>query len=316
MIKILLSYSISTLMYLLYIFLAKRYQITQTERELGPESHKRKNGTITSGGIIFVNVFILLTSLTYGITLQTIYFLLPTILIFLIGLLDDMKVIKLKNNEGLSVRFRLIIEVLIASLALLIYAKINYRTSITIFNKSLNIFILFPMFFIFCLVGAINSFNLTDGLDGLLASTTLVILITLLFMAKQKNEYMVVGILLFLIGSLLSFYFFNYPNALMFMGDAGSLSLGIISFLIAIYLKEEVSYIIISLPIIFETISDIIQVSYYKLSKGKRIFKMAPFHHHLELSGFNETSIKTLFVFTEVLLSLLVLYLGGYIWKS
>lgn len=316
MIKLLISYSLSTILYVIYIYLAQKYRITQTERELGPQSHKIKNGTITSGGIIFVNIFILLTMISYGINIKTLYFILPLSLVFIIGLLDDMKIIKSKNNDGLSPKLRLILEVLISALALFLYAKIGYRTSINLFNRSLNIFILFPMFFIFSIVGTVNSFNLTDGLDGLLVSSTLVILITFLFIANQKNEFMVVGILFILIGSLLSFYFFNYPKALMFMGDSGSLSLGMISFLIAVYLKEEVSFIILAIPIIFETISDILQVSYYKLSKGKRIFKMAPFHHHLELCGLSEVSIKTLFIFTEVLLSLLVLYLGGYIWKS
>ena len=313
MVKLLISYLISTGLYLIYLYIGKKKSIRQTERELGPSSHKIKNGTITAGGMIFTSVFIILTVIFYGFSKQVLFIIVPTILIFIVGLLDDFKGITKKKNDGLSPSSRIIIEIIIAGIALMLLSVFNFKTDIKIFNNKIDIYIFYPMFFIFMVLGTVNSFNLTDGVDGLLSSITLVILLTLLFIASAQKNYEIIGIIFIILGSLFSFYFFNYHRSFMFMGDCGSLSLGIICYLISVALDVEIIFIILCIPVIFETISDIIQVSYFKISKGKRVFKMAPFHHHLELSGYSEEMIRTLFVFTEVLLSILVLYLGGYL---
>lgn len=309
MLLIMLSYILSIFLYILYLRFAGRKSFRQTEREEGPKNHKAKNGTITAGGLVFVVVSSILFIVLNGFNRLTYFLLVPFISYFLIGFIDDFLIITKKKNDGLKPKKKLIIEITLGFIFYGLYYLINKRTSIAINNVLINLNLFYIILFVFLFVASANTFNITDGLDGLLVGLSIEILLALFFIADSKNEVEVMTFILIIVASLSSFYFFNYPKAYIFMGDTGSLALGALILSISIYLEVEWIFVILALPLIFETISVILQVLFFKLTKGKRLFKMAPFHHHLEALGYSEKMITTMFLLIETILVLISLYL-------
>ena len=276
----------------------------QAIREEGPQSHMHKKGTPTMGGISFIISIII--SLVIAMFLDSenmkYYFLFvyTTISFSIIGYIDDMLIVVKKKNDGLAPRKKLMLQILFSVifyiLVTFIYKDINY-IHIPVLDYKLNISYLYLIFIVFWQTGFSNAVNLTDGLDGLATSVTIITTTTFALLAYKENNYPVLVFCLTIVGALLGFLLFNRNPAKIFMGDTGSLALGGILAAISVILHKEIAFLFIGLVYILETLSVIIQVAYFKKT-GKRIFKMSPLHHHFELSGYGE--VKTVYIFVAI----------------
>ena len=276
----------------------------QAIREEGPQSHMHKKGTPTMGGISFIVSIVI--SLIIAMILDSgniqyyILFIYTTISFSIIGYIDDMLIVVKKKNDGLAPRKKLMLQILFSVifyiLVTFIYKDINY-IHIPGLDYNLNISYLYLIFLVFWQTGFSNAVNLTDGLDGLATSVTIITTSTFTLLAYKENNFPVLVFCLTIVGALLGFLLFNKNPAKIFMGDTGSLALGGILAAISVILHKEIAFLFIGLVYILETLSVIIQVAYFKKT-GKRIFKMSPLHHHFELSGYGE--VKTVYIFVII----------------
>lgn len=288
----------------------------QAIREEGPQSHMHKKGTPTMGGISFIVATVLALIIAMFIDSSNIkyYFLFiyTTISFSIIGYIDDMLIVVKKKNDGLAPRKKLMLQILFSIifyvLVKFIYEDINY-IYIPGLEYQLNISYLYMVFVVFWQTGFSNAVNLTDGLDGLATSVTIITTSTFALLAYKENNFPVFVFCLVLVGALIGFLLFNKNPAKIFMGDTGSLALGGILAAISIILHKEIVFIFIGLVYILETLSVIIQVAYFKKT-GKRIFKMSPLHHHFELSGYGEVKTVYLFVIIALISSGIGYFLG------
>lgn len=284
----------------------KKFKVGQVVRDDGPKEHLKKQGTPTMGGIIMLIVLVVILAIN-SIKYPTLLLAIVSILGFgLVGFIDDYKKLVKKNTKGLSPLKKIFGLVLVTAIFIFMYLKVfKLGTDITLpfisspITLSVGAFIIFIAFI---LIGTSNAVNLTDGLDGL-ASGVVAIIMTFFTIVAVKNsntEMIILGASS--VGTCLGFLLFNFHPAKVFMGDTGSLALGGAVAAIAIMMKMEVYLAIVAFVCIIDTLSVILQVTYFKITKGKRIFKMAPFHHHLELSGMKETKVVILFwVITAIL---------------
>ena len=276
----------------------------QEIREEGPQSHMHKKGTPTMGGISFIASIVI--SLIVAMILDSeniqyyILFIYATISFSIIGYIDDMLIVVKKKNDGLAPRKKLMLQILFSVifyiLVTFIYKDINY-IHIPGLDYNLNISYLYLIFLVFWQTGFSNAVNLTDGLDGLATSVTIITTGTFALLAYKENNFPVLVFCLTIVGALLGFLLFNKNPAKIFMGDTGSLALGGILAAISVILHKEIAFLFIGLVYILETLSVIIQVTYFKKTR-KRIFKMSPLHHHFELSGYGE--VKTVYIFVII----------------
>ena len=288
----------------------------QAIREEGPQSHMHKKGTPTMGGISFIVATILALIIAMFIDSSNIkyyiLFIYTTISFSIIGYIDDMLIVVKKKNDGLAPRKKLMLQILFSIifyvLVKFIYEDINY-IYIPGLEYQLNISYLYMIFVVFWQTGFSNAVNLTDGLDGLATSVTIIITSTFALLAYKENNFPIFVFCLVLVGALIGFLLFNKNPAKIFMGDTGSLALGGILAAISIILHKEIAFIFIGLVYILETLSVIIQVAYFKKT-GKRIFKMSPLHHHFELSGYGEVKTVYLFVIIALISSGVGYFLG------
>ena len=304
---LLLSFIISIAFSIIIIPILRRLKVGQIERTDGPESHLKKQGTPTMGGVII--------AITLIVTSLFLYFyeyrqsepevaskISPLVFVSLgfglVGFTDDFKKLRYKNTKGLKPLYKmfgLLIISVIYTLFLVKFLNMGTDTYIPIIKKYVTMPIwLYIPFAIFVLLGTTNAINLTDGVDGLSTSVTTIILTCLVAISiiLGVKEITIVGTII--IGACLGFLLFNLHPAKVFMGDTGSLLLGGAIAGIALYLKMPLILIIIALVPIIETVSVMLQVTYYKKT-GKRIFKMAPIHHHFELCGWKEGKIVSVF---------------------
>ena len=311
---VILSFVISIITSMIIIPILRKLKVGQIERTDGPQSHLKKQGTPTMGGIIMAVTITILTLISsigiFGETVKQVGIkLLPlafvTVGFGLVGFVDDFIKLVLKNTKGLKPMYKMF-GLLIVAVGYTVYLVkvLNLGTETYIpFVKQyigLPVWIYIP-FAIFVLLGTTNAVNLTDGIDGLSTSVTTIIItaLTIIGIIFGVPEISLMGAIL--IGACLGFLLFNLHPAKVFMGDTGSLLLGGAIAGIALYLKMPFILIILALIPIIETVSVMIQVLYFKKT-GNRIFKMAPIHHHFELSGWNENKIVSIFsVITLVL---------------
>ena len=276
----------------------------QAIREEGPQSHMHKKGTPTMGGISFIISIVI--SLVIAVFLDSknmqyyFLFIYTTISFSIIGYIDDMLIVVKKKNDGLAPRKKLMLQILFSVifyiLVTYIYKDMNY-IHIPGLDYNLNISYLYLIFLVFWQTGFSNAVNLTDGLDGLATSITIITTSTFALLAYKENNFPVLVFCLTIVGALLGFLIFNRNPAKIFMGDTGSLALGGILAAISVILHKEIAFLFIGLVYILETLSVIIQVAYFKKT-GKRIFKMSPLHHHFELLGYGE--VKTVYIFVAI----------------
>ena len=288
----------------------------QAIREEGPQSHMHKKGTPTMGGISFIIAIVI--SLIVAMFLDSsniqyyILFIYTTISFSIIGYIDDMLIVVKKKNDGLAPRKKLMLQILFSVifyiLVTFIYKDVNY-IHIPVFDYNLNISYFYIIFLVFWQTGFSNAVNLTDGLDGLATSVTIITTSTFALLAYKENNFPVLVFCLTIVGTLVGFLLFNRNPAKIFMGDTGSLALGGILAAISVILHKEVAFLFIGLVYILETLSVIIQVAYFKKT-GKRIFKMSPLHHHFELSGYGEVKTVYIFVIIAVISSAIGYFVG------
>ena len=301
---LMIAYFLTVLMLPRLIKYLHELKFGQAIREEGPQSHMHKKGTPTMGGISFIISIII--SLVIAMFLDSenmkYYFLFvyTTISFSIIGYIDDMLIVVKKKNDGLAPRKKLMLQILFSVifyiLVTFIYKDINY-IHIPVLDYKLNISYLYLIFIVFWQTGFSNAVNLTDGLDGLATSVTIITTTTFALLAYKENNFPVLVFCLTIVGALLGFLLFNRNPAKIFMGDTGSLALGGILAAISVILHKEIAFLFIGLVYILETLSVIIQVAYFKKT-GKRIFKMSPLHHHFELSGYGE--VKTVYIFVAI----------------
>ncbi len=307
-IKILLiAFFISVILGIIIIPILKKLKVGQIERDDGPQSHLKKQGTPTMGGIIII-IGTLITMIGIHIFLYAnnqqdlANNLIPlTILILgfgVIGFIDDFKKLVLKNTKGLKPMYKMI-GLLLISVVYVIYLQKGLNLGTETFIPFLKTYLTVPIyvylpFVIFVILGTTNAVNLTDGIDGLSSSVCVIITTTLVIIATMFGvaEVSIIGSVI--IGCVLGFLMFNLHPAKVFMGDTGSLLLGGVISGLALYLKMPLILIIIALIPVIETLSVIVQVAYFKKT-GKRVFKMAPLHHHFELSGWKENKVVIVF---------------------
>ena len=307
----------------------RKKQFYQSIREDGPKSHiDEKNSTPTMGGVIIISSVLISTILWANLQNSYILTLLFGIVSFgIIGFYDDYKKLTHNNSDGMKGKIKLVLQIIFASLITLYlfnFMETGQLESVVPFLKDHSIYfgLLFIPWSIFILVGSSNAVNLTDGLDGLAILPCILIASAFVIFAYVHGNINISNYLLIpyiensgevavfsasLVGAGLGFLWFNSYPAEIFMGDCGSLSLGSSLGLLAIILKQELAFAVMSGIFIAEVFSVMLQVASFKLRKGKRIFKMAPLHHHYELSGLSEPKIIMRFWIITFILVLIAL---------
>jgi phospho-N-acetylmuramoyl-pentapeptide-transferase len=297
--------------------LLQRLKAAQIVREDGPESHLKKTGTPTMGGIFFVPVAAIVAPLLTHFAIEVIAVSLVTIAHGFVGWLDDWQILKLKSNKGISPRVKLGLQIAIAALFCLWMALTQADKIAPIslpFGIALSLGILFWPLAIFVFAAESNATNFTDGVDGLAAGTGALALLGLAAIVAPESPNLSVFCAC-MSGACLGFVVHNRNPAKVFMGDTGSLALGGALAAVGILGQSLWGLFIVSGLFFVESLSVIAQVTYYKATKGedgkgKRLLKMAPIHHHLELSGWAETQIVCAFYFV-----CLILNLFGIVWS-
>ena len=316
-IVLLSTFIISIILGIIIIPILKKLKVGQIERDDGPASHLKKQGTPTMGGIIIIIAMIISSIIAYiymnmvgleDTARKIIPMMLLTIGFGAIGFIDDYKKLVLKNTEGLKPSYKML-GLLIISVSYVIYLIQGLNLGTETYIPILKTYIELPTVVyipaaIVVILATTNAINLTDGIDGLSSSVSAIIItclavIGMLFAVPEVSVFASC-----VIGAILGFLMFNLHPAKVFMGDTGSLLLGGVISAIALYLKMPILLIIIALIPVLETLSVIIQVAYYKKT-GKRIFKMAPLHHHFELSGLKENKVVIVFSLITLILCII-----------
>lgn len=303
-----ISFLITLILGPIIIPLLKRLKIGQSVREEGPQSHLKKSGTPTMGGII-IFVALIITVMTSGMLNKDMYVLIIATFGFgLIGFIDDYLIVVRRDNAGLSAGQKLIGQIIMATLLAI------YQTSTSEFgtnlivpflkNQYLDLGILYIPFVVFVVVGTVNSVNLTDGLDGLASGVTLIVLSFFGLVALNSGMNNISIFATALAGACLGFLVHNAHPAKVFMGDTGSMALGGAVSAIAVLLNLPLIIPIVGGIYFAEALSVIIQVLSFKFT-GKRVFLMSPLHHHYEQKGWKETKVVVVFWSITVVLCLI-----------
>lgn len=309
---VIISFAISALLGPVVIPFLRRLKVGQTVRGEGPQAHLKKNGTPTMGGILIM-VAVVVTSLLYVRDFPKIIPILFLTLGFgLIGFVDDYIKVVLKRSMGLRAWQKMLGQLIVTGIFAFYvtnYTEISLAMKIPFWPNQYLDFGIFniPVLF-FIVIGTVNGTNFTDGLDGLASSVT-VIVATFFTVVAIGTGSGIEPITCAVVGALLGFLLFNVYPASVFMGDTGSLALGGFVAAVAYMLQMPLFIPIVGFVYLAEVLSDILQVSYFKMTGGKRIFKMAPIHHHFELCGWSETRVVAVFSIVTTLLCLLA-YMG------
>lgn len=301
---------------LFLIPILKKKKIGQTISEYVGENHRKKSGTPTMGGLIFIlpTIFIILGLILTNkleLTGNLIIILFVFIGYFIIGFLDDYLSIKRKNNVGLTTLQKLFLQLIIALIFFYMYLQNGGQTSLTSSTLGLNIDMgwFYGVFLLFVLVGSSNAVNLTDGLDGLAGGLSAIAFIafSLISIVVGFEE---IGIFCFVLtGSLCGFLIFNTHPAKIFMGDTGSLCLGAVMGAVAILTHREITLLVVASVFVIETLTVILQV-FWMFAFKKKLFLMTPLHHHFEKLGWVETDIVKLFWVVGLILTMAGIYFG------
>ncbi|MCX5834154.1 MAG: phospho-N-acetylmuramoyl-pentapeptide-transferase [Deltaproteobacteria bacterium] len=302
-------------------------KVGQPIREDGPSSHMSKKGTPTMGGILIIFASVLSTLLWANLTNHLIWLVVMVTVGFgIIGFMDDYQKLTAGNSKGITAGKRLSLEFLIAIfISIVLFIRPDFSSAVTLpFFKTIlpNLGLAYILFSTFVIVGTANAVNLTDGLDGLAIGPATICFMTYLLFAYFAGNVKIAGYLQIpyvpgagelsvfcgaMGGACLGFLWFNAYPAQVFMGDVGSLSLGSALGALAIMTKQELLLAIVGGVFVLEAISVIFQVGYYRLSNGRRIFRMAPIHHHFELKGWAEPKVIVRFWIISILLALLAI---------
>ncbi|MDO5036865.1 MAG: phospho-N-acetylmuramoyl-pentapeptide-transferase [Tissierellia bacterium] len=308
---LLVSFGISLLLGRFIIPFLRQVKAGQSIREEGPQSHLAKAGTPTIGGVIFLLASLISLLIFRKLNLESLSLMGAALAFGCIGFIDDYIKVVNKRNLGFTSKQKLVAQILVSLLLIVLLSKqgrLSQNLFIPILKESVYVGWFLIPFAVFVMVGTVNAVNLTDGLDGLSTSVTLVVLGFFALVAYRLDRYFVVFFALVLMGALGGFLYYNKYPAKVFMGDTGSLALG--GAVVALAFSLDLPLI---LPIaggiyFIEALSVIVQVAYFK-STGKRIFLMSPLHHHYEQKGYRETQIVALFSFVQLILCLLAYFM-------
>ena len=292
----------------------------QVEREEGLASHKVKNGTPTMGGIVFVLAAILGTAIsTLVFDIKNIFnqeLILTTVVLVgysLIGLIDDALIIVKHSNKGLPPLAKLLAQIALAIIcyfyAMNFIPGFTSVVTIPLVDISIDFKYLYPFLILIMFAGESNGVNLSDGLDGLATGLSMIAIAPFIIFSIMTKDYVLASYATAMVGALLGFMMFNYHPAKIFMGDVGSLGLGGFLAVLAILTKQELLLILVGGVFLMETLSVIIQVTSFKL-RGKRVFKMAPIHHHFEMLGWSEQQVTISFWFIGFICGILAIVIG------
>lgn len=307
------------------IRMLKQLQVGQFIRDVGPESHFDKAGTPTMGGVLIISTILIATLLWANLQNYYVWMLVFVTASFgAIGFLDDWLMQVKKQSKGLSAANKFMLQILFGLIAgIFIYLMPDFDTRVTIpffKNIELDLGIGYIFFAAFIIVGASNAVNLTDGLDGLAIGPVTICAVTFMIFAyvaghKGMADYLQIPfvsgcgeITIFcgaVAGAGLGFLWFNSYPAQMFMGDAGSLPLGALLGMVAVITKQELLLVIVGGLFVVEALSVILQVGFFKLTGGRRIFRMAPIHHHFELKGWPEPKVIVRFWIISIILAMI-----------
>lgn len=296
----------------LFIPFLKRLKFGQQIRTDGPQSHLKKTGTPTMGGIIILLAIALASLKFIDNGSELIVLLVATLGFGLVGFLDDYIKIIFKRSLGLTAKQKLVGQLLVSGIVCYYLIQMGHSTELHVpyFHWKLQLGWLYFPFTVLLMMGTSNAVNLTDGLDGLLAGTSAIAFGTFVIIAMKGHSPEAAVFSAVMIGAVLGFLVFNAHPAKVFMGDTGSLGIGGALVAVAILTKEELLLAVIGGVFVFEILSVIIQVISFK-TRGKRIFKMSPIHHHFELVGWSEWRVVMTFWFVGIVLAALGLYLNG-----
>lgn len=309
-IPVLIAFVLSVIMGPLIIPVLRKLKMGQTEREDGVKSHLKKAGTPTMGGVIIL-LSVVITSVFYIRDYPKIIPILFVTLGFgLIGFLDDYLKVVMKRSDGLYPRQKMALQIVVTAIFAFYMVKFTDVSLAMLLpftgGKYWNIgWLAIPVMF-FAVIGTVNGVNFTDGLDGLASSVT-VLVATFFTVVAVGTGSGIEPITCAVVGALLGFLLFNVYPASVFMGDTGSLALGGFVASTAYMLQMPIFIIVVGMIYLIEVLSVMIQVTYFKKTGGKRIFKMAPIHHHFELCGWSETRVVAVFSITTAILCLIAL---------
>ena len=294
----------------------KKLKFGQVEREEGLESHKQKGGTPTMGGIVFILCSVLVVYILNFSYFQNPYIHLITFAFVgygLVGFIDDYLIVVRKTNEGLKPLYKYTLQSVVAILFYILAQQFipEFDTIIQIPLLHMNIDLgwFYPGLVYFMFTAESNAVNLTDGLDGLATGLSIIAIAPFVIFAVMTKNIPVAIYAMVIVGALLGFMYFNYHPARIFMGDTGSLALGGLLASLAVLTSQELLLILIGGVFLMETLSVIIQVVSFK-TRGKRVFKMAPIHHHFEMLGWTEQQVVISFWFLGFICGIIGIVLG------
>ena len=280
----------------------------QSIREIGPTWHNSKAGTPMMGGLMFIaSLVICILVQIPSIKTKTVYYVLGLGLCFgLVGFLDDFFKLKFKRNLGLTALQKAMLQMAVSAFylyLLLLDGSLTKNIYIPFVSTPIPVHPMVYIFFaMFVMVGCVNAVNLTDGVDGLCGSVTVPVMVFFTAVALTRQRYDLALLPAALAGGLIAYLFYNWHPAKVFMGDTGSLFLGGVVCGMAFALDMPIVLLLIGLVYIVETLSVILQVGYFKLTHGKRLFKMSPIHHHFEMCGWKEEKICAVFTGVTVVM--------------
>ncbi len=307
---VLLSFILSVIMGPVVIPILRKLKMKQTEREDGVKSHLKKAGTPTMGGVIILTSVVVTSLFFIKDYPKIIPIMFVTVGFGLIGFLDDYLKVVMKRSDGLYPKQKMGLQILVTAVFAFYIVKVA-QVPLTMLipftnGKYLDLgFLAVPMLFV-VIIGTVNGVNFTDGLDGLASSVT-VLVATFFTVVAIGTKSGVEPITCAVVGALLGFLLFNVYPASVFMGDTGSLALGGFVASTAYVLQMPLFIVLVGMIYLVEVLSVIIQVTYFKKTGGKRIFKMAPIHHHFELCGWSETRVVAVFSIVTAILCLVAL---------
>lgn len=309
-IPVLLSFALSVIMGPVVIPILRKLKMKQTEREDGVQSHLKKAGTPTMGGVIILTSIVVTSLFFIKDYPKIIPIMFVTVGFGLIGFLDDYLKVVMKRSDGLFPKQKMGLQILVTAVFAFYIVKVAQvpLTMLIPFSdgKYLNLgFLAVPMLFV-VVIGTVNGVNFTDGLDGLASSVT-VLVATFFTVVAIGTKSGIEPITCAVVGALLGFLLFNVYPASVFMGDTGSLALGGFVASTAYMLQMPLFIVLVGMIYLVEVLSVIIQVTYFKKTGGKRVFKMAPIHHHFELCGWSETRVVAVFSIVTAILCLVAL---------
>ncbi|HIU63553.1 MAG TPA: phospho-N-acetylmuramoyl-pentapeptide-transferase [Candidatus Avacidaminococcus intestinavium] len=294
----------------------RKLKFGQSIRDCGPKEHLKKTGTPTMGGLLIIAAILISTILWADFTPMMLVVLVLTVGHGVIGFIDDYIKVILKRNLGLTARQKFLMQFCLAGIYLLYVESTSnhdFLVQLPGSNTFFDLGLWYYPFALLLLVGTTNAVNLTDGLDGLVSFVTIPIALAYMLLAQWTGQSDLAIFALALAGACLGFLLFNHYPAKVFMGDTGSLAIGGGIAALALLTKTELLLVVIGIVYVLEALSVIIQVTYFRFSGGKRIFRMSPLHHHFELGGWHETKVVKVFSLISLLAAccgLLLFFVG------